>query len=322
MDRLSLVASSLCCNTNHEKSVSTNNKNNKQQVAINKAQVKRKELNNHNNNNNCYYCSSSCNKKHANWQTRSREIKIKSSVGERRRIRDRRKEKLQSSHDDKHSASHHLLLSTTSTSITFNYLLLAVLLLILHNLPTLAQQAQQPQQPLTAASALKRLPDLTSATSDEPIVAIVGQDAFISCVAKNLQNYTIIWRYTNEASAPGVISNGAAAVSDNKQALSSSSSASDSAQPTSAGLESGELGTILTAGRQRVIADDRFSVIQSHDTWLLKVSNVRLSDTGTYICHTNSEPKVRVLRILSVIRPANVAGSTRVAGQEVDAIGK
>lgn len=130
------------------------------------------------------------------------------------------------------------------------------------------------------------LPDLVSSTSDEPIVAVIGQDAFISCVAKNLQNYTIIWRYTNEANAP--------AGGDVEPAPSNP-------EPTTKAAD--EVGMILTAGRQRVIADDRFSVIQSHDTWLLKITNVRLSDTGTYICHTNSEPRVRALRILSVIKP-------------------
>lgn len=136
-----------------------------------------------------------------------------------------------------------------------------------------------------------RLPDLVSSTSDEPIVAVIGQDAFISCVAKNLQNYTIIWRYTNEANAPG---------GDNGGDL----QAKQSAALSPAARQSDELGVILTAGRQRVTSDNRISVIQSHDTWLLKISNVRLSDTGTYICQTNSEPRVRALRILSVVKPS------------------
>lgn len=140
------------------------------------------------------------------------------------------------------------------------------------------------------------LPDLVSATSDEPIVAVIGQDAFVSCVAKNLQNYTIIWRYTNDASAPG---------DDPRQQqapAAATTTSTSSSSPTSKLPE--DMSVILTAGRQRVTSDDRISVIQSHDTWLLKVSNVRPSDTGTYICQTNSEPKVRVPRILSVIKPA------------------
>lgn len=164
---------------------------------------------------------------------------------------------------------------------------------------------QQQQQAPIRSSSSDKLPDLVSSTSDEPIVAIIGQDAFISCVAKNLQNYTIIWRYTNDADAPGLVdtaSNSQQAGNKLQQEVTSSTKQAD------------ELGIILTAGRQRVISDDRFSVIQSHDTWLLKISNVRLSDTGTYICHTNSEPRVRVLRILSVIKPN---GSSR---QDVDAI--
>lgn len=161
-----------------------------------------------------------------------------------------------------------------------------------------SSSAQSPQS--------SKLPDLTSATSDEPVVAIVGQDAFVSCVAKNLQNYTIIWRFANEANA---------AAGDTGPVQPASSSAAASAQPSFVGASSSpsppsndELGVILTAGRQRVISDDRFTVIQSHDTWLLKISNVRLADTGTYVCHTNSEPRVRALRVLSVVRPAGPNG--------------
>ena len=136
-----------------------------------------------------------------------------------------------------------------------------------------------------ASAQQQQLPDLSSSTSDEPIVALVGQDAFLSCVAKNLQNYTIIWRFTNEANGPSSATGGE----------------SGSADKQAAGQEA---GVILAAGRQRVTSDDRFSVIQSHDTWLLKISNLRMGDTGTYICHTNSEPRVRSLRILSVTKPA------------------
>lgn len=137
----------------------------------------------------------------------------------------------------------------------------------------------------------RSLPDLVSATSDEPIQVTAGQVAYISCVAKNLQNYTVIWRFSNDAHAPGSASD----------AVSGQAADGDSSgQPING---DGELGTIISAGRQRVIADNRFSVIRSHDTWLLRIQNVRLSDTGTYICQTNSEPKVRMLRILSVTKP-------------------
>lgn len=142
-------------------------------------------------------------------------------------------------------------------------------------------------------SSSKSLPDLASSTSDEPIVAIVGQDAFISCVAKNLQNYTIIWRYTNEANAPAATSTATASTSDTDGDTGSVRAQQD--------VETNS--NILTAGRQRVISDNRFSVIQSHDTWLLKISNVHQSDTGTYVCHTNSVPIVRALRVLSVVKP-------------------
>lgn len=177
--------------------------------------------------------------------------------------------------------------------VTTTYLLLLSLLqlqLLLNNLAAAQAQTQAPATISTTTTTTtiangansinklqaKALPDLVSATSDEPIVAVIGQDAFISCVAKNLQNYTIIWRYTNEANAPADF----APKSPNE-----------------------DFGSILTAGRQRVTSDDRITVIQSHDTWLLKISNVRLSDTGTYVCHTNSDPRVRMPRILSVIKP-------------------
>lgn len=181
--------------------------------------------------------------------------------------------------------------------------LIGLLLLSFDNLGVKCQQEQEQQQQVVS----KNLPDLTSGTSDEPIVAIVGQDAFISCVAKNLQNYTIIWRYTNDANAPGATS---IDQSDN-----STTTATTSGEK-STGAELELASQILTAGRQRVVEDDRFSVIQSHDTWLLKISNVRQADTGTYICHTNSSPRVRVLRILSVLRPAARGGSdSSVAGK-------
>ena len=154
------------------------------------------------------------------------------------------------------------------------------------------------QQLARAASPASKLPDLVSGTSDEPIVAVIGQDAFISCVAKNLQNYTIVWRYTNRANAPGELS--AAEGGEQQEA-----GAADQQQQLAT--------TILTAGRQRVTQDARFTVIQSHDTWLLKITNVRLSDTGTYICQTNSEPRVRALRILSVIKPSR--SQTDAAGK-------
>lgn len=179
-----------------------------------------------------------------------------------------------------------------------------------------SQPQPQPARSLgsSGGSISKQLPDLASSTSDESIVAIVGQDAFISCVAKNLQNYTIIWRYTNEANAP---------------ALSAATSGPDDARPVEnqPPLQDIEAtGTILTAGRQRVVSDSRFSVIQSHDTWLLKISNVRQSDTGTYVCHTNSVPVVRVLRILSVVKPAgadsgNPSGSDLVDSSSAAAAG-
>lgn len=183
----------------------------------------------------------------------------------------------------------------------FTTLILATSFQIIAPQPARAQTAKAGDEQ-TAPRLNKHLPDLVSATSDEPIVAVVGQDAFISCVAKNLQNYTIIWRYTNDANAPA----------DNANQQQPGEAQQDQ-PPTRSSAYNDELGAILTAGRQRVIADDRFSVIQSHETWLLKISNVRLADTGTYVCHTNSEPRVRALRILSVIKPG--AGQTDASGE-------
>lgn len=186
---------------------------------------------------------------------------------------------------------------TCASRSRYPSLLCALLYLFSLALPT--QQQQQ-----LARSTLNKLPDLTSATSDEAVVAIVGQDAFVSCVAKNLQNYTVIWRYTNDANAPAAAE-----------------------QPTATSTQDGgklsdEQATIITAGRQRVISDDRFSVIQSHDTWLLKISNVRLSDTGTYICHTNSEPRVRALRILSVVKAGQNGDESSAAGGKLSTLSR
>lgn len=145
-----------------------------------------------------------------------------------------------------------------------------------------------------------KLPDLTSGTNDEPIVASAGADAYISCVANNLQNYTIIWRFSNDAHAPSL----ADGISD--------TSPNDKLEDADA------TATILTAGRQRVTSDERFTVIRSHNTWLLKISNVRLSDTGTYICQTNSDPRVRALRILSVLKKSKNEQSPSVSSFNLD----
>lgn len=160
----------------------------------------------------------------------------------------------------------------------------------------------------TYQQEISKLPDLVSSTSDEPIVAVVGQDAFISCVAKNLQNYTIIWRFSNDANAASdSTAKQQQQTALTTQATSTSATSTDQQNISASKLATGlneDLGAILTAGRQRVTSDDRISIIQSHETWLLKITNVRQSDSGSYICHTNSEPRIRVVRILSVIKPA------------------
>lgn len=195
-----------------------------------------------------------------------------------------------------HNQRYYLLSSVTSPRIRALFCLSAVILALISININFAHVTCQQLSSARNDAQSRWLPDLTSATSTEPILAVVGQDAFVSCVAKNLQNYTIIWRYTNDANAP-------AALENNK----TSDISSQNDDSTSGG------GIILTAGRQRVTSDDRFSIIQSHDTWLLKISNVKLADTGTYICHTNSQPRVRALRILSVIKPS--ASSTGDTGK-------
>lgn len=189
-----------------------------------------------------------------------------------------------------------------------------------------------------------KLPDLTSATSDEPIVAIVGQDAFVSCVAKNLQNYTIIWKFSSDANAaigaelrdlPSPPSaniqtnptNGASTIASSNSRDQSTNSSNSSKETTEiidnnsnnsdefeSVQPSGEFASvILTAGRQRVTSDERFSVIRSHDTWLLKIKDAQLADTGSYICETNSAPPVRAIRVLSVVTDGSEA-SVEVEG--------
>jgi hypothetical protein len=40
-----------------------------------------------------------------------------------------------------------------------------------------------------------------------------------------------------------------------------------------------------------------------HEVWVLKIKNSQLSDSGIYICETNSNPKQQTARLLSVIEP-------------------
>jgi hypothetical protein len=193
------------------------------------------------------------------------------------------------------------------------YLLLQLSLLVLASCCAPIWAQRQPQA--VNGPLASRLPDLVSSTSDEPIVALIGQDAFISCVAKNLQNYTIIWRFTNNANGPTAAADDNGSSSGNNADGRQSTTQPIGAARLSAPATADDLGTILTAGRQRVTSDERVSIINSHDTWLLKISNVRPTDTGTYICHTNSEPQVRVPRILSVIKPSGRGQSGPAAGK-------
>lgn len=158
------------------------------------------------------------------------------------------------------------------------------------------------------ADVTRRLPDLASGTSDEPIVALVGQDAYVSCVAKNLQNYTVIWKFSSDANA-AVGAELREAPSTTTGPPPANATGDEETDEFEVVPPSGEFATIiLTAGRQRVTSDERFSVIRSHDTWLLKIKDAQQADTGSYICETNSAPPARAIRVLSVVVAASEAG--------------
>lgn len=152
-------------------------------------------------------------------------------------------------------------------------------------------QAQENGTLSGASLAAKNLPDL-SATSDKPTTAIIGEDVFLTCIVKNLQNHTIMWKFSNEVNAP--------AASD-EFGVGSESPSVEPASKASLGDVAAANAILLTAGHEVITSDDRVSVIGSHDTWLLKIEKARQADTGTYFCQANSVPPVRAVRILSVI---------------------
>lgn len=108
------------------------------------------------------------------------------------------------------------------------------------------------------------LPNL-SETSQEPVFAFADEDAFIDCKVKDVSNYTVLWRYVDSR-------------------------------------KDGQTGEVLAAGTVRVASDTRYSVLHQpgDDIWVLKITDVRPSDSGIYICEVNTEPKKSVARILSV----------------------
>lgn len=102
------------------------------------------------------------------------------------------------------------------------------------------------------------------ATPLEPLLAVAGDAVLIDCVVKNLQNYTIIWRRV----VPG----------SNKT-------------------------EILSAGQVRIIPDPRFSLLhqKGHETWVLQIQKAQVNDSGRYICEVNTNPRMQIFRLLSVV---------------------
>ncbi|XP_015790397.1 Ig-like and fibronectin type-III domain-containing protein 1 [Tetranychus urticae] len=113
-------------------------------------------------------------------------------------------------------------------------------------------------------SSTSALPSVNS-TSQEPVIVSPGDEAYIECTVTNLDENTVLWKSINPVKE-----------SDN--------------------------GILLTAGKVRVTSDPRFSVIHRPDgnLWILKIEKVYPSDSGIYVCEVNSEPRVRVARLLNV----------------------
>lgn len=120
--------------------------------------------------------------------------------------------------------------------------------------------------------SVKGAPTL-EATPLEPLLAVAGDAVLIDCVVKSLANYTIIWRRV----VPG----------SNKT-------------------------EILSAGEVRIIPDNRFSLLhqKGHETWVLQIQKAQVNDSGRYICEVNTNPRMQIYRLLSVverIQPNNKA---------------
>ncbi|KAG8198461.1 hypothetical protein JTE90_022195 [Oedothorax gibbosus] len=112
-------------------------------------------------------------------------------------------------------------------------------------------------------SSIRGAPTL-EATPLEPLLAVAGDAVLIDCVVKQLQNYTIIWRRV----VPG----------SNKT-------------------------EILSAGEVRIIPDSRFSLLhqKDHETWVLQIQKAQVNDSGRYICEVNTNPRMQIYRLLSVV---------------------
>ncbi|RWS28779.1 Ig-like and fibronectin type-III domain-containing protein C25G4.10, partial [Leptotrombidium deliense] len=126
------------------------------------------------------------------------------------------------------------------------------------------------------------LPNL-SETSQEPIVAKINDEVYIDCKVKDLENYTVLWKFVNPSEK----------------------------------LTEGE---VLTAGNVRVTSDTRFSILhrQNESIWVLRINEVDETDSGIYVCEVNTIPKRKVARILSVSDDDDGDNSTTISLHEVD----
>lgn len=108
----------------------------------------------------------------------------------------------------------------------------------------------------------------------QPLHVFEGEDALLTCVVRNLESNTLLWkREDKERGAP----------------------------------------RILTAGENRVTSDLRFDVLHDSapavsgsvssggDVWVLVIKSARAADTGTYICEINSNPILRSFHSLYVV---------------------
>jgi len=96
-----------------------------------------------------------------------------------------------------------------------------------------------------------------------PVTAEEGDDALLTCVVRNQRNYTIMWKQQ---------------------------------QSHKAGAR------ILTANRERVTSDTRFSVLHENggQVYVLLLRATVASDAGMYLCEVNSNPPIRSFHQLRI----------------------
>ncbi|GAB6027715.1 hypothetical protein CHUAL_001951 [Chamberlinius hualienensis] len=116
---------------------------------------------------------------------------------------------------------------------------------------------------LVSISLIKGLPDLRE-NSREPIRAIAGQEAILSCNVKNLENNTVIWKRIKNG-RPDVLT----------------------------------AGIIRVTSDVRFAAHHT----KDSPQWLLSINPTRVSDTAQYVCEVNSSPAVRLFLLLTVTVP-------------------